>query len=132
MKMYGMDLAEGSEIGNITVPTGTSFPAEPNAGEMFFRTDLDKTYMHNGTEWNEIGSDGVPTDIDIDLMSVILSQSGDTWSSSESLACGIAHTYYAKCEDAADSESDATEINFSIAAFPDVSGLQSIGGLSIY
>lgn len=51
MKMYGMDLAEGSEITNITVPSGTSFPANDNIGELFYKTDEDKLYVRNNSTW---------------------------------------------------------------------------------
>lgn len=62
MKHYGLDIAEGSEVTNLTAPTGTGFPTgpsnPPNAGELFFRTDLDGLYVHNGTDWSAIGSGG--------------------------------------------------------------------------
>lgn len=57
------------------------------------------------------------SNIDIDAMSISLSQSGSTWSgTSGSHACGTSPTYYAKCEDAADNESGATTISFSVAS----------------
>jgi len=51
MKHYGLGIPEGSEIINLTVPTGTIFPSAANSGEMFFRTDENKLYIHNGTSW---------------------------------------------------------------------------------
>ena len=74
-------------------------------------------------------------DIDIDSMSVSLSNDGGTWSATVSdLDCDDSYTYYAKCEDAADNESDATTISFSIAAaaaesVPVVSGCIISGGI---
>jgi hypothetical protein len=69
MKHYGLSLAEGSEIQNITVPTGTSYPAQPNAGELFFRTDLGELYYHDGTSWNSTSSSALNlnglSDVDI-------------------------------------------------------------------
>ena len=38
MKMYGIDLSEGSKIVNATVDSGESFPSEPDDGELFFKT----------------------------------------------------------------------------------------------
>ena len=60
MKTYGMENAEGSEIINLTVPTGTSFPANPNAGELFFRTDSTTLNVHDGSVWGalyDVGDD---------------------------------------------------------------------------
>ena len=51
MQNFGIQVAEGSEITNLTIPTGTSFPANDNVGEMFYRTDEDKLYVRNNTEW---------------------------------------------------------------------------------
>lgn len=51
MKHYGLDIAEGSEITNLTAPTGTVFPALPNKGEIFFRSDTNILYVYNGTAW---------------------------------------------------------------------------------
>jgi len=51
MKFYGADLAEGSTITNITVPSGTSFPVSDNVGELFYRTDEDKLYIRDNSTW---------------------------------------------------------------------------------
>jgi len=51
MKHYGLKIAEGSEVTNLTVPTGVTFPANESEGEMFFRTDLDILYLYDGTSW---------------------------------------------------------------------------------
>lgn len=56
MKHYGINNPEGSEITNLTVPTGTAFPGTPNAGELFFRTDESKLYSHDGSSWNEVST----------------------------------------------------------------------------
>ncbi len=60
MKSYGMTLAEGAEIGNLTVPRGTAFPTPANAGELFYRTDTDTLYLYS-TAWTPIATaqDGV-------------------------------------------------------------------------
>jgi len=55
MENFGLQIAEGSEITNLTIPTGTSFPANDNVGEMFYRTDEDKLYIRNNTGWGESG-----------------------------------------------------------------------------
>lgn len=51
MKFYGVDVAEGSTITNITVPSGTSFPPGDNVGELFYRTDEDKLYIRDNNTW---------------------------------------------------------------------------------
>ena len=56
MKIYGGQVAEGSAITNLTVPSGTAFPSNANAGELFYRTDESKLYVHNGTGWIELAT----------------------------------------------------------------------------
>lgn len=34
--------------------SGTSFPASPNTGSLFFRTDRGKFYIYDGTNWRQI------------------------------------------------------------------------------
>lgn len=68
MKIYGAEVAEGSEITNLTVKTGTGDPSNPNAGELFFRTDTGKLRIYNGTSWLDINTGiagGVSTFIDL-------------------------------------------------------------------
>lgn len=56
MKIYGVNLAEGSEIVNLTVATGSAFPSNANIGELFFRTDSPNVglYIHDGSAWSEV------------------------------------------------------------------------------
>jgi hypothetical protein len=58
MKTFGINLAEGSQIGNLTVASGKSFPGTPSTGELFFRTDATSSvkglYLYNGTEWSRL------------------------------------------------------------------------------
>jgi len=51
MENFGLKIAEGSEITNLTIPTGTSFPANDNVGEMFYRTDTNTLHIRNNTGW---------------------------------------------------------------------------------
>lgn len=63
MKITGTTLAPTSNLdlteGSITLPSGTSFPASPVEGDLFYRTDEDKTYIYDGSGWNEAGK-GTP------------------------------------------------------------------------
>ena len=43
-----------SSIGNSS-NTGTSFPASPATGNIFFRTDTKKFYIYDGDDWLLIG-----------------------------------------------------------------------------
>ena len=54
MKHFGLKISEGSEVTNLTAPTGTAFPSNPNAGELFYRTDGSKLYCDDGSSWNDI------------------------------------------------------------------------------
>lgn len=54
MKNFGIQVAEGSVITNITIPSGTSFPANDNVGEMFYRTDTDQLYIRDNTTWEAV------------------------------------------------------------------------------
>lgn len=52
MKHYGLEIPEGTNgVTNLTAPTGTSFPAMENSGELFFRTDQDKLYVRGSSSW---------------------------------------------------------------------------------
>ena len=60
MRIDGIQLREGSNISNLTVASGTSFPASPNTAELFFRTDSDVSvrgmYVYIGGAWDRIAS----------------------------------------------------------------------------
>ena len=53
MLIDGIDFVEDSEITNLTVPVGTSFPPA-STGEIFFKVDTQQFYIYSGTEWVEI------------------------------------------------------------------------------
>lgn len=43
---------EGSTLGQISkLPNGTTFPVSPTTGFIYYRTDLDLTFVYNGTAW---------------------------------------------------------------------------------
>lgn len=58
MKIHGISLVEGSHIANATVATGTTFPNNPNEGELFYKTG-EGLYIHNGTSWHLISVGGL-------------------------------------------------------------------------
>lgn len=54
MKHFGIDLSEGSDIENLTVPSGTAYPGLPSVGELFFRTDFNALVVYNGSAWSRV------------------------------------------------------------------------------
>lgn len=60
MKTFGIQLQEGSSISNLSVSTGTAFPASPNDGELFYRSDADTSvlglYCYVNGSWDRISS----------------------------------------------------------------------------
>lgn len=53
MLFDGIKLAAGSEFQNLVVDSGTAFPADPDQGELFYRTDNapEGMFVYNGTSW---------------------------------------------------------------------------------
>lgn len=60
MRIDGIQLSEGSTVSNLSVATGTAFPASPNSGELFYRIDSDPTvlglYVYISNGWDRIAS----------------------------------------------------------------------------
>ena len=52
---FGIEVAEGTNISNLSVASGASFPGTPNAGELFYRSDLDQLYLYT-TSWNQVSA----------------------------------------------------------------------------
>lgn len=49
-------LLQGADVENLVVDSGTTFPASPDLGELFFRTDQDKLFVYKSSGWSEAGS----------------------------------------------------------------------------
>jgi hypothetical protein len=56
MLFDSISLTEGANFTNLTVASGTSFPSNPSAGELFYRTDLAALHVHSGTAWVAVGT----------------------------------------------------------------------------
>lgn len=60
MRIDGIQLVQGSNISNLTVASGTSFPSSPDSGELFYRTDAAENvrglYCYIGGSWDRIAS----------------------------------------------------------------------------
>jgi hypothetical protein len=57
MKHYGIEIAEGADVVNLTIDHNSSFPGTPNVGELFFKTGSGAgLYLHDGTNWNQVVS----------------------------------------------------------------------------
>jgi hypothetical protein len=44
-------LLEGADVVNLTVQSGTTFPSNPNQGELFYRSDLNALHYYDGADW---------------------------------------------------------------------------------
>jgi hypothetical protein len=70
-------IPEGSIIVNPTVPSGTTEPANPSVGELFFRTDLGSLRTYSGSAWAEAGSVSLNTHINDQTLHLTSGQ--NTW-----------------------------------------------------
>lgn len=53
MLIDGINLVEGSKVVNLTVDSGIAFPASPDTGELFYRSDESTLYVYDGAGWAE-------------------------------------------------------------------------------
>ena len=65
MRIDGIQLREGSNVSNLTIASGTAFPANPNTAELFYRTDEDLRfvglYVFINSSWQRIASSEATT-----------------------------------------------------------------------
>lgn len=56
----GIKLIEGSAMQNLVIATGTSFPSNPDEGELFVRTDAGNAglYVYQSAVWSKLVKDG--------------------------------------------------------------------------
>jgi len=60
MLVDGIQLSEGSEVVNLVVDSGTTFPSNPNTGELFYKTSATAgLYVYDGSGWTAAGGGGV-------------------------------------------------------------------------
>lgn len=91
MLMDGISLLEGTKVVNLTVDSGTSFPASPNAAELFYRTDNTTLYYYNGSSWIAISStNGTVTSIDLTAPAAGITVSGGPVTTSGSITLALA------------------------------------------
>lgn len=55
MLIDSINLIEGSDVKNLILPSGTSFPQNPNPGELFFYTTDSTVYLYQTTSWVALG-----------------------------------------------------------------------------
>lgn len=55
MKIYSIDLPEGSTFKNLVTPVGDTTPLNPNVGELFWRTGTGLT-VYTGTGWEVLNT----------------------------------------------------------------------------
>jgi len=119
MKHYGLSIAEGSEVTNLTVPTGTSFPANDNVGEFFFRTDLNILYVRDNSEWVEVGG-STPTNYIVDNFVGTGSQTDFTASTSIPTDGAVLITFDGVVQHVTEYSVSGTNISFTEAVPIDV------------
>jgi hypothetical protein len=51
----GLKILEGGKITNPVVDSGLSFPANPDIGELFFRTSDQVLYVYTSSGWSSVG-----------------------------------------------------------------------------
>ena len=58
MYFDGINLAEGSVVTNLTVASGSSFPASSSIGELFYLTGANAgLYLYNGSQWVDFAAE---------------------------------------------------------------------------
>ncbi len=67
MRIDGLQISEGGSVSNLLTPTGTSFPNQPNTGELFYFTgvtgDGPGLYAYDGSDWIIQGGGSVNLDL---------------------------------------------------------------------
>lgn len=121
--------ATGYEItgGDTTAPELTS--GSPSTTQACISDPRNVTISITATDDTDVTACKYDTsDVDIDLMSGTFTEGGsNVWSDTVSNACGASYTYYVKCEDAADNESDATAITYTVRAAATAAGCTIMG-----
>jgi hypothetical protein len=77
MLFDGIEILEGSEVINFTLPKGTTFPSSPDQGELFYKTDVKKPYIYVDTSWIEM-STGSSSGNSTGGVTIVASMSGVT------------------------------------------------------
>ena len=77
MLFDGIEILEGSEVVNFTLPKGTTFPSSPDQGELFYKTDVKKPYIYVDTSWIEM-STGSSSGNSTGGVTIVASMSGVT------------------------------------------------------
>lgn len=93
MRIDGLQLVEGSSAVNFTLASGSSFPANPNIAEMFYRSDEQKTYIYKTGGWTELGGgggSGTVTSINLTAPAAGITTSGGPITSSGSITLALA------------------------------------------
>lgn len=53
MRFDGLTLLDGSDVQNLTITSGVSFPTVPDLGELFYKTS-EGLHVYDGTTWKNI------------------------------------------------------------------------------
>ena len=86
-----INIAEGSKIVNPVVESGTTFPSDPDVGELFYRTDTNRLMIYKGSEigWQDsAGAGGSVISVALSGGSTGLTVSGSPITSSGTITIG--------------------------------------------
>ena len=82
MKHYGVQIAEGTSVKNLTIPNGQSFPQDGNIGELFYLTvDIQNfsagLYVNDGTAWKIVAYAEAPIETFHEIISGVTDRHGE-------------------------------------------------------
>ena len=83
-----IQLLNGAKLTNVVVDSGSSFPSNPDEGEIFFKTTDSLLYVYNGTSWVTTTGSGSVTSVDIGTGSTGLTATGGPISTSGTITLG--------------------------------------------
>lgn len=75
MLIDSINLLEGSDVKNLILPSGTSFPQNPNPGELFFKTTDTTVYVYQTNSWVALGTSNGGTQSPCALVQIVTSLS---------------------------------------------------------
>ena len=124
MRSYGLEIAQSSDITNLTAPSGTAFPSEPHNGELFYRSDSHILYVYGNAQWQPIQSNFLIPEVNETLTSSSIvdafiydttkDSDGGAWTSD------VGHTSYYE---------QVTPVGKFIGRFANLAAAEAAGGI---
>jgi len=54
MNFFGKQNFNGFQAKNMVIHSGTTYPAGPTLGQLFYKTDVEKIYIYLAAGWTEL------------------------------------------------------------------------------